>query len=166
MIVERMKSRYIEQCEQRNLPELSLADLELQLIASIEGESCSIDPSMTEEEKTENLSWLRRFKVVVDRVMAEEKVIQVLCVEAFKAGYVFDSVNDGEELHSVSGCSIANCIDLLTAVDESAITFKRKQGGQPITFHLIFGNSAEELIADHTDRPHAELIWQAVQQRI
>jgi hypothetical protein len=93
-------------------------------------------------------------------------VIGRLCIEALKHGYHFHFVNDGEENHPVEGHSIEEIIDYATAVDESAILFKGKTSGKILSFYLIFGNSAEELIADHTDHPDAELIWQAVQKRI
>jgi hypothetical protein len=166
MSLNSLINRYESQCLERNLPYLCAQDLEFELIASRLGKKTKIPKTMTDEEIVDNLGWVRRFQVIWRRCLDEERVIGRLCIEALKHGYHFHFVNDGEENHPVEGHSIEEIIDYATAVDESAILFKGKTSGKILSFYLIFGNSAEELIADHTDHPDAELIWQAVQKRI
>lgn len=166
MSQEKMQERFSRRCEEYGLPELPINELEIELELSLEDQPSKISSALTLDQKKENLDWVRRFRAVWKRVKGETRAIQLLCIEAIKHGYLFHTVDDGEESHSIADGSVEEVIELATAVDESSITFKGKASGKIIRFYLVFGNSPEELIADHTDHPDAELIWQAVQKRV
>lgn len=164
MSLKSLQKRYADYCHRAGLPTVSIKDLEYLLEAHLQGQTGHL-VGISEDDVREHLKWVRRFRTVWRRVEGEEYVLSLLCIEAVKAGYHLDSANDGEERHDCRNKSLGQIIDILSAVDQSSITFRRKPTGRGLMFALVFGNSPEELIADHTAHPDAELIWQAVQRR-
>lgn len=166
MSMKSLDRRLTDYCEKSGLPQLSADDLIAELEMSRMGAASQIPDTIKPEDKSALIKWLESFQRVYDRVAGEEIAIQHLIIEALKHGYETVLVDDGEEIHDVVGLPLSEIIELTMAVDESSITVKGKLSGDKLRFYLIFGNSPEELIADHTDHPDAELIWQAVQARV
>jgi hypothetical protein len=159
--LESMGTRYSNYLKEHNLPDIKMAILGIALRQG----ATSIHPEISQlsaDQLHEHAQWLERFQAVFIRVRGEDAVLCLLCTKAMLNGYRFRSAHDGEEHHSIAGNSITEVVHILTAVDESTITFKHKEHGLIISFYLVFGNSAVELIADHTDHPDAELIYQQV----
>lgn len=166
MTMKSMNRRYADECQRRNLPvDMDPADLEMALVVSMEGLTTLIN-HMTVDQKAEHLQWLRRFRAVYERVEGELLVLQRLCIETLRHGYEVVGVNDGDVYHPITReTPLSEITDLAMAVDESWIVTRQRHGEQRLTFILVFGNSPEELIADHTAHDDAEAIWQAVQKR-
>lgn len=165
MSLKSLTERYARECERRNLPLLDAADLEMELVASMEGLKTQI-PHMTVDQKAEHIEWLRRFQEVWERVEGEQRTVKQLCIEALRHGYEVILVHDGEEKHSITQeTPLSEVVELAMAVEESRITFRHRQTSGRLTFFLVFGNSPEEVIADHTAHEDAEVIWRALRGR-
>lgn len=165
MSLAQIEGRYVAECEKRGLPILPIREMEYALLLSQLGEKTGLPEVLSDWDRTELLDWVRRSLEVYERVEGEERRIQLLCIEALKHGYRLHEVDDGEEIYDAAGVSIAEVIERATAVDESLIRFKGRTSGKLISFLLVFGNSPEEVIADHSQHPDAELIWEAVNRR-
>jgi len=159
--LDSMKGRFETYIKENSLPNLKPHFLREELERGWESAIPEV-AALTQDQIKECGGWVSRFCETLKRVHAEERVITLLCIKAMRNGYSFHAADDGEIGQSIIGNSVAEVLDILTAVDESSICFKNKVTGQLLRFYLIFGNSPEELIADHTDHPDAETIYQAV----
>lgn len=83
----------------------------------------------------------------------EISVLKALVSRAIARGLVV-SVNDGESWPVKKSTDIQAIVEAATGVDESSLRFRDSVTGESVGFvYLVFGNSPEELIADHTDSP-------------
>jgi hypothetical protein len=90
----------------------------------------------------------------------ERLAIAYLCVNAVQAGYSVHRVCDEEGCTNVRTSDIGEMVNLAIATEFSTIQFRRSGDARWIDFCLIFGNSLEELIADHTDNADAQAIYE------
>ena len=83
----------------------------------------------------------------------EISVLKALVSRAIARGLVV-SVNDGESWPVKKSTDIQAIVEAATGVDESSLRFRDSVTGESVGFvYLVFGNSPEDLIADHTDSP-------------
>lgn len=160
MSLNRLTKRYTDECQRRKLPIVDAQELHTRLLGALRGEADDDFDALSRDELKDACAWVERFIKLWDRVQGEERVIHRLCTAALKHGYDVVFVNDGEERHDItSETPLSEIVELATAVDESAITIRSRSEGHILSFYLVFGNSPEELIADHTAHPDAETIY-------
>jgi len=98
-----------------------------------------------------------------DHVSADEKAMAVKLIERILKddGNVI-SINDGEEWTVYRSRDAETIVAALATTDHDIVAVRDGDGEKLGSFVLIWGNSGEELISDHTANDYCESIWMNV----
>jgi len=95
----------------------------------------------------------------------ERGVATRLVRAAIHAGYTV-SVYDGGEYTVKRSRQVRQILEALGSTEEDVLVIRDSEGARLGALSLIWGNDAtgEELIADHTDKPEIEALYNAAQR--
>jgi hypothetical protein len=97
-------------------------------------------------------------------MISEQTAVRKLVKIGLAKGYTV-SVYDGEEWTVLRSTKITDIMGALMTTDEDVIKF-RNDAGQGCLFYLVYGNSPDEVINDHTDNVFANEIYAEWEQYI
>jgi hypothetical protein len=103
----------------------------------------------------------RMNKEIALRVAGEQTNLRKLIRNILSRGLVV-SVNDGGEWPVKRSGSFKEICDNLMACDEEQLVIRDSEGVRVGWFYLVYGNSADEIICDHTANELCEEIYNAV----
>jgi hypothetical protein len=91
--------------------------------------------------------------------IAQEKTAAGRIIDrALAKGYLI-SVNDGEEWVVKKSVKRKEIMDALQSTDADYLMIRTADGTKVGSIYLVWGNSPEEVVCDHTDKPEiAELV--------
>lgn len=108
--------------------------------------------------KLTNDQILAKYPEAGPRIIGERKVIRRLCAAAIVRGLQV-SVNNGEDWEIKNSKSLTDIMHSIMATDEDYIRLTDDAGMIQATFRMIYGNSPEEVIADHSTNALAEELY-------
>jgi hypothetical protein len=88
-----------------------------------------------------------QYPETAERIIGERAVIRRLVTEALKRGLTV-SINDGEEWALKHSVKLTEVMSAIMSTDEDYLRLCNADKSIAATFHLIYGNSPEEVIAD------------------
>lgn len=99
-----------------------------------------------------------KYPQTADRIIGERRVVRRLVRKAITDGYTV-SVHCGESWEIKRSVSVQDIMDNIMATDSDRIYLTDFAGERTCHFYLIYGNSPAEVIADHTDTPYAQSLY-------
>lgn len=105
-----------------------------------------------------------KYPEAAERIIGERKVIRRLVTEAIAKGYSV-SVNSGEDWEIKNSRSLKDVMDNIMATDEDYLRLTGCMNEIVCTFRMIYGNSPEEVIADHSTNSVAQYLYKVAHKR-
>lgn len=99
-----------------------------------------------------------KYPQVAERIIGERAVVRKLVSKALADGHLV-SVNNGEDWEIKRSTRIEDIMGAIMATDEDYIRIENINFGLEARFWMVYGNSADDVIADHTDVPYAQELF-------
>ncbi|UPW35984.1 hypothetical protein QE320_gp070 [Pseudomonas phage EM] len=100
---------------------------------------------------------IKQREAIIKRCKAEKAVVMAAVMRGIRLGYAV-SVYDGEEWAVKRSTDVKVISDSLQSTDADRVLFVDQQGKGVGSLWAFYGNSAGEVIADHTISPTMDLI--------
>jgi hypothetical protein len=103
--------------------------------------------------------------ITANASLDEAKAARSLVSLILKKGYEV-SVNDGCEWVLRRSTSLHDILSVLCTTGEDHLILRNASGEKVGIFYLVWGNSAEELVCDHSDNAIVDGIWSEWQAQV